>query len=245
MGGNKAHIKLVRFFDYVLGHNPAEFGLVPDNHGFFKIKEFLKAVCEEEGFRHVRRSHLDEILLTVSDVPIEIRGQLIRARNRENLSPIIPAIDLPKLLYSGIRRKAHKNVMEKGIHPMGYPQVILCSRRVMAERIAKRIDQKPVILTVSVASSINLGVKFFNAGEGLFLSDTVPVGCFSGPPVPKQLLEEKKSSLLSDQAEKNPGTYPVRVSEKISPKNKKYRKGKKDISWKKERKLKQKISEKW
>ncbi len=245
MGRSKASIQLSKFVAYVLGRNPAEFGLVPDNHGFFKIKEFLKAVREEEGFGHVRRNHLDEILLSVPSAPFEIRGQLIRARNRENLDPIIPAVDLPKLLYSGIRRRAHVNVMEKGIRPMGYPRVILCSKLTMAERIAMRLDQEPVILTVLVASALDLGVEFFKAGEGLFLTDTIPVGCFSGPPVPKQRIEEKRSQEPADWFEKTPGSFMVDAFENKPIKKKDSRKGKKDFSWKKERKLKRKIFEKW
>ena len=49
--------QLAKFISYILGRNPAEFGLVLDSDGFVKIKEFLKAVSEEEGLKYVCRSN--------------------------------------------------------------------------------------------------------------------------------------------------------------------------------------------
>ena len=245
MAKNNAPARLSKFIAYMLGRNPSEFGLVPDPGGFFKIKELLKAICEEEGFGNIRRSHLDEILLTVKDAPFEIHGNLIRARIRDKLTSVIPAVDLPKLLYIGIRRKAHANVLENGIRPMGYSRVILCSKMQMAERIARRKDREPVILTVQVASAVDSGVVFYKSGEGIFLADEIPLGCFSGPPVPKLKPEEKKARESAEPVERTPGSYIVEVFKDKPGRKKDNHKGKKEIAWKKERKRKQKIFEKW
>ena len=40
--------QLAKFFNYVLGRRPDEFGLVTDKEGFVKIKELIKATNEEE-----------------------------------------------------------------------------------------------------------------------------------------------------------------------------------------------------
>ena len=52
--------KLAKFLDYVLGRNPDEFGLVPDEQGYVKIKELLKALNQEEGWRHLRLANINE-----------------------------------------------------------------------------------------------------------------------------------------------------------------------------------------
>ena len=51
MGIKKKHKQIAGFLSYVLGRRPDEFGLVLDEDGFITIKEFLKAVNEEDGCR--------------------------------------------------------------------------------------------------------------------------------------------------------------------------------------------------
>ena len=96
--------QLAKSIFYILGRNPAEFGLVPDTDGFVKIKEFLKALSEEDGLKYVRRSNINEILITLPNPPVEIRGNHIRAKHRFAMPTNVPAQNLPKLLYTCIRR---------------------------------------------------------------------------------------------------------------------------------------------
>ena len=44
--------QFAKFTTYVLGHHPDEFGLVIDDNGYVKIKEFIQAVNETDGWRH-------------------------------------------------------------------------------------------------------------------------------------------------------------------------------------------------
>lgn len=81
----KSSKRLAKLLTYILGRQPDEFGLVLDNNGFVRIKELLKAVCEEDGWRHVRKRHLEEILISMSDPPIDIHKGRIRAIDRSRL----------------------------------------------------------------------------------------------------------------------------------------------------------------
>jgi len=197
MGKPKSPQILAKFIAYILERRPDEFGLVIDLQGYIKIKELLKALNEENGFRHVRRSNLDEILVSIANPPFEIFENRIRAKNREQLPRPDVARDLPKLLYTGIRRKAHPVVADKGIFPSGYHQVVLSSQRDLAERMGKRYDPQPVILTVHVQKSLENGVIFYQAGGLLFLAASIPPGCFSGPPLPKEKAESPKKQGLA------------------------------------------------
>jgi len=183
---------LTKFIAYILERRPDEFGLVIDSEGYIKIKELLKALNEEKGFRHVRRSHLNEILYSIAHPPFEIADNRIRAKHRDLLPRPDVARDLPKLLYTYIRRKAHPFVTDKGIFPSGYHQVVLTSKRDLAERMGKRIDPQPVILTVHVQKSLDNGVRFYQAGGLLFLAASIPPDCFSGPALPKAKPENTK-----------------------------------------------------
>ena len=238
MGQRKLPKQLAKFISYMLGRRPDEFGLVPDTDGFVKIKELLKAICEEEGFRYVRRFNIDEILITLPDPPIEISGNFVRAKSRGYLPERIPAPNLPKLLYTCIRRKAYPFVMDKGISPIGRGHVILSSEKKLAEKIGKRIDQSPVLLTVQTQKSGNNGVIFFQAGDLLFIAETIPVGCFTGPPLPKEKPEPKKEGTSKKEKPKSlPGTFLMDLTdEKDRKKRSKHERRRKEIAWKKHRK---------
>ncbi|UCE53908.1 MAG: RNA 2'-phosphotransferase [Desulfobacterales bacterium] len=193
--------QLSKLIAYILERRPDEFGLVVNLKGYVKVKELLKAVHEEAGWKYVRRSHLDEILITISDPPFEISDKLIRARHREHLPEKVLIQNPPKLLYTCIRPKAYPYVIDKGIFPLGYPQVILSSSRGLAVRMGKRIDPSPVLLTVQVPSSVAKGVVYFQAGETLYLADFIPEGCFTGPPLPKAKVIPKKAEAIDQPSE--------------------------------------------
>jgi len=217
MGKPKSPQILAKFIAYILERRPDEFGLVLDSQGYIKIKELLKALNEEKGFRHVRRFHLDEIVVSITNPPFEIFENRIRAKNRERLPRHDVARDLPKLLYTGIRGKAHPFVADKGIFPSGYQQVVLSSRLDLAERMGKRYDPRPVILTVHVQKSLESGVIFYQAGGLLFLAAYLPTGCFSGPPLPKEKTESPKRQNLTHEGPQPTAAGSFRVDlDKIS-----------------------------
>lgn len=199
---------LAKMLDYILGHRPDEFGLVLDADGYAKLKDLLKVLSEEAGWRHVRESHINELLLTLDDPPVELHEKHIRAVSRENVPRIIAAENPPKLLYTCIRKRAYARALETGITPMGLGKVLLAADSEMAQRIGRRYDPAPILLTVNVSQAAGAGVVFFQAGEALFLADTIPVGAFSGPPLAKEKVEPKKAEREApDQAQRMPGSF--------------------------------------
>jgi putative RNA 2'-phosphotransferase len=215
MAQQRSPKQLSKFLSYILGHKPTEFGLVPDQDGFIKIKEFLKAVHEEEGLKYIRRSDIDEILITMSNPPIEIKDNYIRAKHRDNLASHDPANTIPKLLYTCVRRKAYPFVLDKGIFPMGSSHVILSSKREMAERMGRRKDRMPVLLTVQTRKSLEKGTLFYEAGDTLFLAESIRTGCFTGPPLPKQKdAVIIKKTLPVKEEQKFPGSFIMDLKDK-------------------------------
>jgi putative RNA 2'-phosphotransferase len=238
MGLKKEIKKQSKFLFYILGYKPDEFGLVPDPNGFVKIKDFLKAIAEESGWKFFRKSNIDEILISVVDPPIEVIGNTIRSRNREHLKERFFLEHPPKILYTAIRRKAYPATLEKGIHPMGRHHVILSPKKEMAQRIGKRIDRQPILLTVNTAAAIQYGSLFFQSGDRLFLSKYIAPGCFTGPPLPKEPRETTKKDVVKPkERNKTPGSFfpetPNDVAEKVRSKKQRRRK---EIGWKGERK---------
>lgn len=200
--------QLAKFLAYLLGRRPDEFGLLPDPDGFVDTKSLLKALHEEEGWRHVRHAHLNEIVVSLSPSPIEIREKRIRASDRSRMPRIQPAQQMPKLLYIAIRRRAYAAALQNGVRASNRAYLLLSADRAMARRLGKRIDNQPVILTVQVANSLSKGVRYRQYGESLYLADTVAPDTFSGPPPPKQPQETTKKKTESRPVKvKTPGSY--------------------------------------
>lgn len=230
----KSPKQLAKLISYMLGHKPAEFGLVPDRDGFVKTKDFLKAVCEEDGLGYIRWSHIHEILITLSDPPIEIKDNFIRATHRDNLPGHSPAQTLPKLLYTCVRRKAYPFVLDKGIFPMGFDRVILSSMPEMAERMGKRKDRLPILLTVQTRKSLEKGTLFYEAGDTLFLAESIRPGCFTGPPLPKQKEPAIIKEALGEKREqKFPGSFILDLKDKNKKMSRRKKKSK-ETAWSKD-----------
>lgn len=236
MGSKKSPKELAKILVYIIGRRPDEFGLVPDKAGYVRIKELLKVFSEEEGWSYVRRSHLDEVQLTLPDSPIEFKDNLIRARNRESLPVFKEAIELPKLLYTCVRQKAYPFVTSKGIQKSD-GNVILSADLETARRIGKRIDQKPVLLTVQVKKTLEQRVHFLTGGGNLFTAACIPAGCFTGPPLPKEKPDLAQPQDMVPATPKRPGSYTINIGadgdiDSSSGKSA----GKKEPPWKKQRK---------
>lgn len=213
MAKNKKLQGLFKLLTYLLGRKPDEFGLVPDADGYFKIKDVLKAVCEEDGFRWVRRAHLNEILLTMPDAGVEITDNRIRASGKTTASLPEKTDRLPKLLFTCVRRRAYPHVIEKGITPGSHSQIVLSDDMALAERMGRRSDANPVLLTVQVANACSHGVSFKAAGQNIYLAAEIPPGCFRGPALPKE--REKKPAEPEPVKRKRsatPGSFTIDIA---------------------------------
>lgn len=230
MGKQRSPEQLAKFLSYILERRPDEFGLIPDKDGYVKMKDLLKAISEEEGWGYVRQAAINEVLMTVPDPPVEIRDNLVRGKNRDLIPQQTVAETPPKLLYTCVRRKAHGFVLEKGIFPQAHAQVILSSDKDMAERMGKRSDQSPILLTVQTYGAMDKGVVFYQAGETLFLADFIPLGSFTGPPLPKEKEEIRKRDKPEKEQPKMPGSFFLNLADERDHKREARKKKKDEIS---------------
>ena len=239
--------RLAKYIAYVLGRSPDEFGLVPDAEGFFKIKEILQAMTEEIGWKHLRKSHLDELLLARFDIGFEIEGHRIRSTLRARLPVPVPADEPPKLLYTCIRTKAHPFVLKKGIFPAGRDQIVLAANPELAVRIGRRKDRNPVMLTVRSQACIAEGGGFLRFGERLYLTEFVPPGCFSGPALPKEKAHDVKTSPpLPQKSRQEGGVYfPELTAPVEKPRKSDKLKSRKEPDWKKQRRRQRRQKDHW
>ena len=177
--------QLARLLQYILGHRPNEFGLLPDADGYVTLKDLLK-VLHEEKWHHIRPNHLEALLYNLPAAGIEIGGRLIRARERGRLPTISTSGRLPKQLYNCIRRKAYTATVDNGLAPQGrLGNVLLFSDMELARRVGRRRDNDPVVVTVQTTVAHRLGIQFQRFGETLYLAPRIPADACRLPAVPK------------------------------------------------------------
>lgn len=220
---------------YILGHNPDEFGLVPDRNGFIAFKELLWAIHEESGWSYVRQSSINEVLLSEDRASFETKDKSIRSlTGSRQLNLDLPVEDIPPIIYIPVRRKAHYTVFEKGLPRSDDKPYVFSMHRDMAERIGKRRDKQPVILEVMSAKAIKEGIQFYSFGR-LFLSMELPSRYIAGPPAPKDKLrqrEEKPPEKREVITGFDAGTFVLDSNR--DPDRKRGAKGKKKKGWKEE-----------
>jgi putative RNA 2'-phosphotransferase len=225
--------KLAKLAAYMLGRHPDEFGLVLDTDGYIAIKEFLKAINELDGWKHIRQHHIHEIILSALAPSIEIIDRRIRAKTR-NLVPMpVYCPSPPKLLYTCIRPKAYFTVAEHGIHPTAYSSIICTGDTELAEKIGKRRDPQPVLLIIHTIKAIDKAIKFQQYGETIFLTDFISADCLTGPPLPKERPQEKPpDSVETYRRQTQAGSFEwAPTPTHLNSKDKK-----KEMNWKKDKK---------
>jgi putative RNA 2'-phosphotransferase len=223
---------LSRLMTYMLATRPDEFGLVPDRAGYVTIKELLKAISEEPGTKYVRESHIREVLLHDRGGIFEIDEKKIRssqwkvclASKGKNPGPA------PKILFKGVRKKAYPSILKAGLLPGSKDHVLLAANRDLAIRIARRLEQNPVLLEIRAGAAQENGIRFCPFGDSLYLADEIPVQFISGPPLPKEL--PLKPEPMQKRGEIAPGSFILTVER--DPDFKRRNKAKKRFGWKEE-----------
>ncbi len=240
MGKQAPAEQFAKFCEYILGRRPEEFGLVLDEDGFVKIKEFLKAVSETPGWKHIRRSNINEMFLVCRQAPVEIADEMIRAKDRQHLPQRVFCEAPPGLLYTCVRQKAYPVVLEKGISPTHQQEVICAENPEMADLIGRRRDKKPVRLTIHSKKAAEKGVMFYKTGEGLYAADYIPPEAFTGPPPPKELEKQAKNQKQAKQD--SPPRHGTFIME---PEKQKAKPSKSKPKWKKDKRARKSGKHKW
>lgn len=200
--------QLARFLAYVLGRRPDEFGLVTDGEGFVPTGDLLK-VAHEEGWPRIRRSHLETLNYHVGREVLDFRAHRVRAADRSRLAEAHrTASACPKVLYAPIRRRAYEAVAQHGLRPQGHTgRVVLFGDRELAEKIGRRRDSAPVLVTVNVANLKALGYAVQPFAGAIFLTDAAPPECCRLPRAPQAAPQRQPERETPPQAPKTPGSF--------------------------------------
>jgi len=165
--------RVSKFLALLLRHRPGDFGLKVDSYGFADIADVLRIVGER--FPGITREDLEDLAGGDDRPRFEIFGDLIRARYGHSF-PIdlgIEPFEPPEFLYHGTDRGSIESIMREGLMPSGRQYVHLSLSPEVAEQIALRKSNDPVVIKVHAKEAHRSGVEFYDRTP-VILTEAVP-----------------------------------------------------------------------
>ncbi|MBV4369021.1 RNA 2'-phosphotransferase [Erwinia phyllosphaerae] len=173
---SKKNTDISKFLSYVLRHHPEAIGLSLDQNGWAVITDLILC-AKKEGYIFEKSIILaivtssDKKRFTISTDGLHIRAaqghsmQQVKITYKENIPPDI--------LYHGTAARFISEIRKKGLLPMSRQYVHLSTNEVTAIQVGQR-HGKPMILIIKALNMYEQGFKFFQAENGVWLTEAIP-----------------------------------------------------------------------
>ncbi|MBM7330763.1 RNA 2'-phosphotransferase [Rhizobium pusense] len=166
-----------KFLSYVLRHAPESIGLTLDDQGWANVSDLLAKAnssgtsLDEVGLRAVV-AESDKKRFTLSE-----DGRRIRAAQGHSVKVDlgIAPVEPPPRLFHGTATRFLVAILQDGLRPGSRQQVHLSADIATAHEVGRR-HGKPAILLVDAKRMFADGHSFYQAENGVWLTNAVPVG---------------------------------------------------------------------
>ncbi len=164
-----------RLLSLVLRHDPGAIGLTLDTQGWADIGTLLaraaasgKPIARADFDRVV--AHNDKRRFTLSEDGLRVRAA--QGHSAEVEIDLVP-VAAPPPLYHGTATRFLDAILREGLRPRSRRHVHLSADIATARAVGAR-HGKPVVLRIDVAGALALGLPFFRADNGVWLTTRVP-----------------------------------------------------------------------
>ncbi|WBA43728.1 RNA 2'-phosphotransferase [Hymenobacter canadensis] len=180
MLSDKETTRLSKLLSLVLRHDPAHLGLTLDEQGWVSVEELLR----QAQTHHVNLTL--ELLLHIVETSPKQRFRLsddqqrIRASQGHSVAVELgyaPAVP-PAVLYHGTAARHQAQIMREGLQKMSRQHVHLSADEATARQVGSR-HGAPVVLVVAADQLHAEGHLFYQADNGVWLTDEVPARCLT------------------------------------------------------------------
>lgn len=164
-----------KFLSLILRHEPQAIGIVLDAGGWVAADELITKArlagteIDDEGLRTVV-AESDKKRFTLSQ-----DGRRIRAAQGHSMPVdlgLVPTAP-PETLFHGTAVTSLDAILREGLRPQSRQKVHLSADTLTAVKVGQR-HGKPVILTVAAGRMQADGLVFWQADNGVWLTDAVP-----------------------------------------------------------------------
>ncbi|MEZ5998927.1 MAG: RNA 2'-phosphotransferase [Hyphomonas sp.] len=159
----------------ILRHQPEKAGLTLGGGGWLPVADLLEGLASigwgitEADLRRVVETN-DKKRFTLSEDGLMIRAA--QGHSVDFVSDLLP-ITPPEILFHGTATRFLDAILTEGLKRMSRQHVHLSADAETAARVGQR-HGKPVILTVAAAKMHADGHAFFQADNGVWLTDHIP-----------------------------------------------------------------------
>ncbi len=172
---DKALVRASKFLSLVLRHEPQRIGIVLDSAGWVAVDELLVAV--NRAGVPLTRAMLQQVVDENDKQRFRFSDDGLRIRASQGHSVEValelPAKTPPALLYHGTATRFLAAIRQQGLLAQSRQQVHLSADHDTAVKVGQR-HGKPVVLTVKSGDMHGDGYLFYQADNGVWLTDHVP-----------------------------------------------------------------------
>ena len=168
--------RLGKFISLVLRHQPEQYGLTLDEHGWAQIDELI-AAANRAGVP-LTQATLQQVVAQNDKQRFAISGdaRAIRARQGHSIAVdlALVALEPPPQLYHGTAERFIPAIRQHGLNRRTRQHVHLSPDLSTAAKVGAR-HGNPVVLTVQSGAMYTDGYHFFRSENGVWLVESVPV----------------------------------------------------------------------
>lgn len=168
--------KVSKLISYWLRHNPSDAKLDVDDFGWVSVTQLLQSLRKQNV--ELSTSHLIQLNKSFDKIRWEINSETnkIRATHGHSFPVLLDDKQQtpPEILYHGTSINSIQQVATNGLRRMQRNFVHLSETIEAAVRVGKRRG-KPFVIEVNSERLFNDGWGFYKTGEGIWLTNDIPV----------------------------------------------------------------------
>lgn len=170
--------KLSKMMTKLLRHAPGAFGLTLDpQDGSVPVERLLQAIRGKDGWRELTLEQIETVVQRSDKQRFELADGRIRARYGHSYERVAYEEGIPPaVLYHGTSSGAVPCILQEGIVRMGRQYVHLSEGLHFASLAGSRKGTLSIV-TVDTEKAREEGVRFYFAGNVVWLADFVPPSC--------------------------------------------------------------------
>ncbi len=167
---------LSRILAGALRHFPEKFGLMIDGRGWIDILSLIDAIgTGRSGFNWLKAHHIEALVSTDPRGRYQIDGGMIRATYGHTIDvnlDDLPIAEIDEFFYP-VTEEEIDIILEGGLHPIDRKKVHLSGSVEKAIEAGKVRTNNPLILKIDGKKAKNAGLKIYQAGKDVFITDAI------------------------------------------------------------------------